>query len=196
MCGIFCVGILCVCVCSVSAHWANKVHHNLFLFAQWQTFEQAAESSPGTVFEDDRCHDCVFQASHATPSNPYLDRLNTPLRFNGSPKKSSFASVRCDPTGCPPWPPCTDRNCKLPKCFCAGSKIPSDLKAGNTPQMVVLTFQNGINSQNYGFYRELFDNRRLTFQLRSNCIPLHVSCRRTLSFAGYAIGVHRHHSLY
>jgi Polysaccharide deacetylase len=41
---------------------------------------------------------------------------------------------------------CTPRDCQLPACFCAGLTPPSDIPVDQTPQMVVLTFDDAVLS--------------------------------------------------
>ena len=62
----------------------------------------------------------------------------------------SFAqeAERCDPS-----------YCRLPNCFCGGSKIPGGLKTENTPQFVLLTFDDAVNGLNKEFFSKLFENR-------------------------------------
>ena len=55
---------------------------------------------------------------------------------------------RCDPS-----------YCRLPNCFCGGSKIPGGLKTENTPQFVLLTFDDAVNGLNKEFFSKLFSNR-------------------------------------
>ena len=55
---------------------------------------------------------------------------------------------RCDPS-----------YCRLPNCFCGGSKIPGGLKAENTPQFVLLTFDDAVNGLNREFFTKLFSKR-------------------------------------
>ena len=38
-------------------------------------------------------------------------------------------------------------NCKLPDCFCSGTKIPNGLSAKDIPQIVMLTFDDAVNEQ-------------------------------------------------
>ena len=55
---------------------------------------------------------------------------------------------RCDPS-----------YCRLPNCFCGGSEIPGGLKPENTPQFVLLTFDDAVNGLNREFFNKLFKDR-------------------------------------
>ena len=41
--------------------------------------------------------------------------------------------------------------CRLPECFCSvtGQEIPSDLPPEQVPQMIVITFDDAVNHNNY-----------------------------------------------
>lgn len=53
--------------------------------------------------------------------------------------------------------PCDPNRCKLPDCFCSGTKIPGNLKAKSIPQMIMMSFDDAVNGQVYPFYTSLFD---------------------------------------
>ncbi|KAK9882990.1 hypothetical protein WA026_001205 [Henosepilachna vigintioctopunctata] len=58
---------------------------------------------------------------------------------------------------------CNTAPCKLPDCFCSktGTDIPSGLNAKEVPQMIVVTFDDAVNSENWDIYtRELFTSDR------------------------------------
>ena len=55
---------------------------------------------------------------------------------------------------------CGPENCALPDCFCAGRTAPLAVDTGNIPQMVILTFDDGVDKDNYKLYRKLFDSDR------------------------------------
>jgi len=60
---------------------------------------------------------------------------------------------------CPVPNPCYPSRCSLPNCFCSGSAIPGNLFASDTPQMIILTFQNAILAQDLALYLKLFEGR-------------------------------------
>ena len=58
-------------------------------------------------------------------------------------------------------PPCDVTKCKLPDCFCSksGKEIPGNLYVSDTPQLVVLTFDDPVNDKVMQIYDELFDGK-------------------------------------
>lgn len=59
--------------------------------------------------------------------------------------------------------PCDPVQCQLPKCFCSptGQAIPGNLSAAQTPQMVMITFDDAVTINNIDVYQELFSPDRL-----------------------------------
>lgn len=58
---------------------------------------------------------------------------------------------------------CNPKTCKLPDCFCShdGTLIPGGLEPRDVPQMIIITFDDAVNYENYELYSEvLFDNFR------------------------------------
>ncbi|XP_074602962.1 chitin and LDLR binding deacetylase 3 [Brevipalpus obovatus] len=69
----------------------------------------------------------------------------------------------CDPENDPNAPGrCDLSNCTLPDCFCSvdGTRIPGDLKPEETPQMVILTFDDAVNTENWEIYQSIFTPNR------------------------------------
>ncbi|CAK1589664.1 unnamed protein product [Parnassius mnemosyne] len=60
---------------------------------------------------------------------------------------------------------CDEDLCKLPNCRCSSTEIPGGLKPRDTPQFVLLTFDDGINVRNIETYREIAYKR----QNKNNC---------------------------
>nr|XP_047127886.1 chitin deacetylase 8-like [Hydra vulgaris] len=52
---------------------------------------------------------------------------------------------------------CNVVNCLLPSCRCAGADIPGGLLKVNTPQMILLTMDDGVTPENYQLYNELLN---------------------------------------
>ena len=85
---------------------------------------------------------------------------------------SSQEAQRCDPS-----------YCRLPECFCGGSQIPGGLKKENTPQFVLLTFDDAVNGLNKEFFKDLFHKR-----LNPNGCPIKVKYLSTfLSCFTYSV---------
>lgn len=91
----------------------------------------------------------------------------------GSASKSSTAKLniwahpprRPDPLYSQPRPDepaerC-DARCRLPDCNCGGTANPGGLKTSETPQLVVLTFDDSINDLNHDLYQEMFESKRV-----------------------------------
>ncbi|CAJ0583895.1 unnamed protein product, partial [Mesorhabditis spiculigera] len=59
-------------------------------------------------------------------------------------------------TDCP-----TDGSCKLPDCFCSrtGSTIPGNLSQKETPQIIILTFDDPVTDRTINIYKSLLDGR-------------------------------------
>ena len=54
--------------------------------------------------------------------------------------------------------PCSDDICKLPDCFCSGTRIPGGLSPKDVPQMVMISFDDAVNIQNFNFYEILLNS--------------------------------------
>jgi len=78
------------------------------------------------------------------------------LTMPGSPSVESAATFHTEV----PAEPCMDRKCKLPDCFCSGTKPPKGLEPQNIPQFVMLTFDDSINPNVHSFYEKLFTEKR------------------------------------
>jgi len=69
----------------------------------------------------------------------------------------------CDPDNDPNAPGrCDLTNCTLPDCFCSvdSTRIPGDLRVEDTPQMVILTFDDAVNNENAEIYAKVFASNR------------------------------------
>lgn len=65
----------------------------------------------------------------------------------------SFSDLENDPNAAEP---CDPLLCELPDCFCSkdGTQIPGKLDSVQTPQMILLTFDDAINFDNYDIYQQ------------------------------------------
>lgn len=52
---------------------------------------------------------------------------------------------------------CNPDDCKLPDCFCSGTKIPGNLSLSSTPQIVMISFDAAVVDNAFPLYEELFD---------------------------------------
>ncbi|KAI5754158.1 hypothetical protein M8J77_006275 [Diaphorina citri] len=55
---------------------------------------------------------------------------------------------------------CRKDVCLLPDCYCGGKDVPGDLPVEETPQIVLLTFDDSVNDLNKGLYADLFEKGR------------------------------------
>ncbi|XP_066912861.1 chitin deacetylase 7-like [Clytia hemisphaerica] len=57
--------------------------------------------------------------------------------------------------------PCDKTTCKLPNCACANERQPpKGLSAKQVPQMILISYEDGVNSINHELYKELFDGKK------------------------------------
>lgn len=51
---------------------------------------------------------------------------------------------------------------QLPDCFCSpsGTKIPGGLKPEDVPQMIVMSFDDAVNNNNFDIYKNFFNGQR------------------------------------
>jgi len=56
-------------------------------------------------------------------------------------------------------PECDTATCQLPDCFCSpdGTRIPGNINPDQVPQMITITFNGAINSDNIDLYRDIFN---------------------------------------
>ncbi|XP_071532571.1 chitin deacetylase 1 isoform X15 [Panulirus ornatus] len=85
---------------------------------------------------------------------------------SGTPSVGSTVPKRPAPVR--PHPPadtkatkCDPKVCVLPDCYCGGKDIPDGISPSETPQIVLLTFDDSVNDLNKDLYTELFENGRL-----------------------------------
>merc|ERR1712242_195861 len=59
-------------------------------------------------------------------------------------------------------PECDTATCQLPDCFCSpdGTRIPGNINPDQVPQMITITFNGAINSDNIDLYQEIFNGER------------------------------------
>lgn len=57
--------------------------------------------------------------------------------------------------------PCGEKRCRLPDCYCNASNIPGNLNKKQTPQIVMVTFDDSVNGGNADLLNKLFASNRL-----------------------------------
>nr|KAG5696927.1 hypothetical protein BaRGS_015891 [Batillaria attramentaria] len=77
--------------------------------------------------------------------------VTTAGRVTSTDKAHYVTTTAPFPTGT-----CGPSTCSLPNCRCVGSDIPGDLPFTQVPQIVLLTFDDGINEYNFIKYDQLF----------------------------------------
>ncbi|XP_015793287.1 uncharacterized protein LOC107369825 [Tetranychus urticae] len=95
-------------------------------------------------------------------SRPTNKRLVVKQRTTIAPKPPSRpAPVYPTPTPYTTAVKCDPRKCLLPDCNCGGPAIPGGLKRNETPQVVLLTFDDAVNDLNWELYEEIFNSGRV-----------------------------------
>ena len=73
---------------------------------------------------------------------------------------SSLLLLPLPPVGATPAKPCVEADCKLPNCRCASTNIPGGLQPSQTPQIVTISFDDGLRVEDYeGFYSKFLKGR-------------------------------------
>ncbi|XP_022240245.1 uncharacterized protein LOC106458349 isoform X2 [Limulus polyphemus] len=103
---------------------------------------------------------------------------NPPVVITSSPTQKSVNSTSLYPARPSPLYPtpvplvqasgCNPSKCLAPDCRCGGSDIPGGLPLSETPQVVLLTFDDAINDLNFDLYKEIFAGRK-----NPNGCPIH-----------------------
>ena len=88
----------------------------------------------------------------------YRTCLPTELFCDGHPDCEDRSDEGwCDPAHDPnAAPPCDYSNCTLPNCFCSsdGTLIPGGVLPADVPQMIVITFDDAVNDENWDIYQD------------------------------------------
>ena len=55
-------------------------------------------------------------------------------------------------------PDCDLGQCQLPDCFCSpdGTRVPGNIDPAQVPQMITITFNGAVNSDNINLYRYVY----------------------------------------
>merc|ERR1719481_2122067 len=93
-----------------------------------------------------------------------VPRLARPLLSTPEPVCPLASQLQCgvddDPNAAPR---CDLSQCALPDCFCSadGTQVPGDLEISQVPQMITITFNGAVNTDNIGIYQDIFKEERL-----------------------------------
>lgn len=55
--------------------------------------------------------------------------------------------------------PCNPLECRLPNCRCSGTDIPGNIPVNETPQFVMITFDDAVTFLNNEYYQQAFPDR-------------------------------------
>ena len=87
------------------------------------------------------------------------------------------------PVGATPAKPCVEADCKLPNCRCASTDIPGGLPPNQTPQIVTISFDDGLRVEDYERYYSQFLNGRKN----PNGCPIPLTFFITHNYTDYAL---------
>ena len=122
-------------------NWDDPIYDNFDEFGQVLSETEAVTSAAETSQEDSK------SSIHVTYRDHHPKRPETKSKDKG-PKVNEFAK-KCDP-----------ERCVLPDCRCGGTEQPGDMAPSNTPQLVVLTFDDSVNDLNKRLYKDIFHPSR------------------------------------
>ena len=60
--------------------------------------------------------------------------------------RANIQATKCDPSVC-----------KLPDCFCSGVAVPGGIAPSETPQIILMAFDGGVNGQYWEDFQSFFD---------------------------------------
>lgn len=117
---------------------------NVNLFPQQQVVAASADTTKPVYMPD-----ASAPVTSTPPSSTTTTTTTTeePRAF-AAPEAGSYAD------------PCDETVCVLPWCRCASADIPANLHVNNTPQIVLISFDNAVNEMNFGLYQSIFNGKR------------------------------------
>ncbi|CAO1384653.1 unnamed protein product [Diamesa hyperborea] len=119
----------------------------------------AEEKVPKPLLEKAQCPDDNLGCADGTclPNEYFCDgSVDCP-----DASDEGYCNVNDDPNAVDT---CDPANCALPDCFCSkdGTQIPGGLNPSETPQMIMLTFDDSVNFDNWELYQnKLFTSDRI-----------------------------------
>ena len=87
------------------------------------------------------------------------------------------------PVRATPAKPCVEADCKLPNCHCASTNIPGGLTPSETPQIVTISFDDGLRVEDY----ERFYSKFLVGRKNPNGCPIPLTFFITHNYTDYAL---------
>lgn len=82
-----------------------------------------------------------------------------------------------------PAQPCDESQCKLPNCRCAGTDIPGGIPVNETPQIVMISFDDAVRVIDYkSYYSKVFNERK-----NPNGCPIGLTLFVSHNYTDYAL---------
>jgi hypothetical protein len=94
------------------------------------------------------------------PKSQIVTKPSLPVRDVYVDAPSRVSQIYQTPIPNTPATKCKRDVCLLPDCNCGGKEIPGGLRPEETPQIVLLTFDDSVNDLNKNLYRDLFEKGR------------------------------------
>ncbi|XP_071451813.1 chitin deacetylase 1 [Hetaerina americana] len=180
--------------------WSNTECSKYYLCLDGEVFE--FRCSTGLLFDINRqicdfklnIDNCHITAELKSP-RPLLENADCPedelgcadgtcisqdMFCDGTPdcdddSDEGWCDVVNDPNAATPCDPIT---CKLPDCFCSvdGTAVPGNMLPSQIPQMIILTFDDAVNADNWELFQDkLFPTQSTTTRVNPNGCPIHAT---------------------
>ncbi|OQV24831.1 hypothetical protein BV898_01419 [Hypsibius exemplaris] len=117
-------------------------------------------SNAGSAHPQTTSHQTSTMATKTTSINP-ANATNSPgtLHRPTQPKSSMRNTIEPATYGTRAVK-CDYNTCKLPNCLCGGTSIPGSLPPSETPQIVMITFDDAVTFSNNALYKLIFSDQR------------------------------------
>ncbi|XP_065574085.1 uncharacterized protein LOC136036058 isoform X2 [Artemia franciscana] len=93
------------------------------------------------------------------PVGDLVPRRSEPIDISQFPPWR-FSSQFETPEPDTPAKKCKPDVCRLPDCYCGGKGVPANLPLEETPQIILLTFDDAVNDMNIGHFKDFFEKDR------------------------------------
>ena len=127
-------------------NWDDPIYDQFDEFGQVLEDPEVVNSASEATDEETDSGELLKSSIHVTYNDHHPQRPRA--QMDKGPKVEEIA-VKCDPD-----------KCRLPDCKCGGTESPGGLAPANTPQLVVLTFDDSINDLNKRLYKDIFHPSR------------------------------------
>ena len=106
-----------------------------------------------------------------------LMMMASPFEVSARSMLSSFSKAK------DPAQPCDENKCKLPDCRCAGTDIPGGINLNDTPQIIMISFDDGVRVIDYeSYYSKVFNERK-----NPNGCPIGLTLFVSHNYTDYAL---------